>query len=447
MVKEGSCIYAGVLVVLVSLWVGVVGNRAVVSATEPDVAAHYWPQWRGPLGSGVAPLADPPVTWGEEENVRWKVPIPGRGHATPVVWGERVYLLTAVVLGGEVDMARPQQGIAAGEKQAFTVLALDRGDGRVVWQRVVRESVPHEGTHADGTWASGSPATDGTYLFAYFGSHGLYALDLEGQLLWSRDFGDMDTKQGFGEGSSPFLYGDHLVILWDHEGDSFIAALDKGTGAERWRQDRDEEVTWSTPVVVEVDGRPQVVVNGARRMCGYDLASGKLLWEASGMTPNTVSSPVVADGIAYFLSGFQGSALSAIRLPGARGDLDGSAAILWTYDRDTPYVPSPLVYGDGLYFLKGNKAVLTCLDSGSGIPYYGPLRLQGIQGIYASPLGAAERIYIAGLNGAVQVLRRGGEYDLLALNRLDDHFAASPVAVGNELFLRGYRYLYCLAED
>lgn len=439
---------------LTGLWLVHLAVGASVASTDSDALTN-WPQWRGPLATGVGPLADPPVTWSETENVRWKVAIPGRGHATPAVWGDRVYVLSAVPVGTP-DPVAPQseetgrrrfRGVKPNSVLEFTLFALDRSDGSVVWKRVARKVKPHEGTHLDGSWSSGSPITDGERIFAQFGSQGLYAYDWDGELLWSRDLGDMSTRMGFGEGTTPFLYDETLVVLWDHEGESFIVALDKTTGEERWRRERDEHTNWSTPVVVEVGGRPQVIVNATNAIRAYDLETGDSVWQTSGMTANSIPSPVVAAGVAYFLSGFRGANLLAIRLADARGELTAdSDAILWTHDRDTPYVPSPLLYGDELYFIKGNNGILSCLDATSGDTNYGPIRLEGIEGVYASPVGAADRVYIAGRNGAVQVLRRGAEYELLALNHLDDSFDASPVAVGGELFLRG-KNLYCLAQE
>lgn len=442
-----------VSVCFMGLWFVYLTVGASVASTESK-ALNNWPQWRGPLATGVGPLADPPVTWSETENVRWKVSIPGRGHATPAVWENRVYVLSAVPV--ETPDPTTQQSDTPGRRRPgispdsvleFTLFALDRSDGSVVWRRVANRVKPHEGTHPDGSWSSGSPITDGERIFAQFGSQGLYAYDLDGKLLWSRDLGDMSTRMGFGEGTTPFLYDDYLVVLWDHEGEDFIVALDKTTGKERWRRERDEHTTWSTPVVVEVNGRPQVIVNASNAIRAYDLKTGDSVWQTSGMTANSIPSPVVADGVAYFLSGFRGANLLAIRLADAKGELAAdSKAILWTHDRDTPYVPSPLVYGDALYFVKGNKGILSCLNATSGDANYGPIRLEGIEGVHASPIGAADRVYIAGRNGAVQVLRHGAEYELLALNQLEDSFDASPVAVDGELFLRG-QHLYCLAQD
>ncbi len=423
---------------------------APAHAEPPGDAARFWPCWRGPMSTGLAPHGDPPQRWSEQQNIRWKVPIPGSGHATPIVWGDHVYIQTAV----PADVPLPATGAAgpaaAGDAPApgavrFMILALDRGTGKTVWQKTLCAAVPHEGHHSDGTFASASPVTDGQHLFAYFGSRGLYCMDRQGRVQWDRDFGDMTTRRGFGEGSSPALFGDTVVINWDHEGDSFIVALDKRTGDPRWKWARDEVTSWSTPIIVDHQGRPQVVVNATKRVRSYDLASGEMLWECGGQTVNTIPSPVFGGGLVYAMSGFRGNALQAIRLAGARGDVTGSAAVVWTHNEDTPYVPSPLLYGETLYFLKHNQAILSCLDAASGTAFFARQRLDGIDGVYASPVGAAGRVYIAGRNGVTVVLKHGPQFEVLASNTLDEGFDASPAIAGGELYLRGRTHLYCVA--
>jgi outer membrane protein assembly factor BamB len=326
------------------------------------------------------------------------------------------------------------------------VLALRRSDGKVLWERVVRGERPHEGTHPTGTWASASAATDGELVFAHFGSRGLYALDTNGKVVWEKDLGDMTIKLGFGEGSSPALGGDRLFVQWDHEGDSFVVALDRKTGKELWRKRRDEPTSWATPLVVEHGGRAQVVTSATNRVRSYDAATGELLWETPGMTQNAIPTPVHADGLVILTSGFRGNALLAVKLAEARGDLAASPAVAWKLDRDTPYVPSPLLYGDLLYFLKGNNGLLSCFEAKTGERHYGPERLEGVPNVYASLLGADGRVYVTGRDGTTAVIQRGPAFKVLATNTLDDGFDASPVAVDSELYLRGRRFLYRISE-
>ena len=431
---------AGIVIggVAVGLWLGVkeapAGNQA------------YWHQWRGPEATGVSPNGDPPVEWSEDRNIRWKVAIPGKGHASPIVWDQSVFVATAI----PTDRKNPAEGdgqVKPTQMVKFDLLALDRKTGKVLWQRTTREQGPHEGTHGANTWASASPVTDGEHVYAYFGSFGLYCLDMKGNLVWEKDLGDMSVRMKFGEGSSPLLYGNKIVIIWDHQGDSFIVALDKRTGDELWRVPRDEETTWSSPIVVEHGGRRQVITSATNRVRSYDLETGDLLWNGSGVTFNAIPSPVASDGIVYVTSGFRGNVLQAIRIGAAQGDITGSEAIAWELDRDTPYIPSPLLYGDLLYFVKSNNGVLSCLNAKNGKAHYGPLRLEGIEGVYASPVGAANRVYLPSQNGTTMVLRRGPEFKVLARNSLEDGFDASPAVVDKELYLRGRKFLYCVASD
>ncbi len=418
---------------------------------------RYWPQWRGPQASGVAPHGDPPIEWNENKNVRWKTEIPGQGHATPIVWGDTVFVTSAIKTDKQVELepievpqrrrGRRGRSAAPSSTYKFVIFAINRSDGSVHWQQTAREEVPHEGTHQTGSWAANSPVTDGEHVYAYFGSRGLYCYDMQGNLQWERDLGDMIIKRSFGEGSSPVLYGDVIVLNWDHEGDSFIIALDKRTGEELWKVARDESTSWSTPLVVEDNGTPQVVVNATYRTRSYDLATGKTLWECGGMTANAIPSPVTANGIVYVTSGFRGNALQAIRLADTTGDITGATAVIWEYDRDTPYVPSPLLYGDILYFLKHNRGILSAFNASTGEAYYGPERLEGISDVYASPVGAGGRIYIADRDGVTLVIKHGSTFEVLAENVLNDGFNASPAIVDREIYLRGSKSLYCIASD
>jgi outer membrane protein assembly factor BamB len=430
---------AAILLVLLSFVTNSVANSS----------EKYWPQWRGPLATGVAPNANPPMHWSEEKNIRWKIEIPGRGSSSPIVWGDRVYLTTAVPTGKNASPESgdsPRRGIAATDVLQFVLLAISRRDGKIVWQRTVIEALPHEGTHPDGTWASYSPITDGEHIIAYFGSRGIFCYDMQGKLMWQKDLGDMTTRGGFGEGSSPALHGNTLVVNWDHEGDDFIVAFDKRSGRELWRMNRDESTSWATPLVVLHEGKPQVIVNATNRVRSYDLANGKLIWESVGTTANAIPSPVAAEGMVYVTGGFRGSALFAIRLAGAQGDLSNSAAVVWKYNQDTPYVPSPLLYDGKLYFLKVNSGILSCFNAKTGEPHYSRQRLESIANIYASPVGAAGRVYLLSRDGVTMVINNSESFEVLATNKLEDNTDASPALVDSEIYLRGKKFLYCIAE-
>ena len=423
----------------------------VVLASQPVGFEQNWHHWRGPHATGAAVDANPPTTWSETENIRWKIAIPGMGHAAPIIWEDKIFIQTAIeVKTNESEKDdNPFSGFFGGNKEPqykFDLLAINRSDGSILWQKTLREIQPHEGTHGDATYASNSPVTDGEYIYAYFGSRGLYCVDMMGNVKWEKDIGTMYKRNTFGEGSSPVLHGNTLVIVQDHEGDSFITALDKRTGDVLWKTDRDERTTWFSPIVVEQDGKAQIITTGTNRVRSYDLETGKLLWDGDGLTANSIPSPVAAEGFVYLMSGFRGSEFKAVYLAKANGDIRDSGAIAWEHDRDTPYVPSPLLYKDAIYFLKENRGILTAFDIKTGEARYGPKRLQGVSGVYASIVGAGDRVYIAGRNGTVNVIQHGPYFKILAENTLDDSFNASPAIVGSELYLRGAQYLYCIAE-
>ncbi|MCI0683574.1 MAG: PQQ-like beta-propeller repeat protein [Gemmataceae bacterium] len=412
---------------------------------------HAWPQWRGPLATGVAPHAQPPVEWSETKNLRWKIALPGKGHSTPIVWGDRIFLTSAIPYGDSVKprFVRPgaHDNLALTQAHEFAVLAVSRKTGKILWQQTVHKQVPHEAGHVTASMASASPVTDGALVIASFGSYGLYCLDTTGKLLWQKQLGEMHTKHGHGEGSSPVLHGDTVVVNWDHEEQSFLVALDKRTGRQLWRVGRAEDSSWSTPIVVEHGGRAQVIVPGTNRLRGYDLASGAVLWECGGLSSNIVASPVAAGGVVYAGSSYDTRNLLAIRLDGAKGDITGSKHVIWSRRRGCPYVPSPLLYGDVLYTSQHYQGIISRLDVKTGDDRGGPFRLDAVDSLYASPVGAAGRVYITSRDGVTQVLSHGDAVPKsLAVNRLDDTISASAALVGRDLLLRGERWLYCIAE-
>ncbi len=455
-----------------------------------------WHQWRGPDANGLAPRGNPPVEWNEETNIKWKVSVPGAGSATPIVWKDQVFILSAIKTDRtkpaadkaaelpnqpsnstssrsvpvitvsalqensdrQRDRDRGNRGRRGGRRRRgrrsqaptnfykFQVISFDRNTGDIQWQQTAAEVVPHEGHHRDNGFASASPMTDGKNLYASFGSRGIYSYDLAGKFRWKRMLGTMQTRNGFGEGISPVVSGDNLIVLWDHEGDSFLFNLDANTGKTRWKVARDEASAWTTPLIVEQNGQTQVVVNGANRVRSYNLADGELLWECGGQTGNVIPSPVVSNGNVICMSGWRGTAAYAIPLD-ASGDLTDSKDFSWHYGEGTPYVPSPLLYGDQIYFTRRNSAILTVLDAQTGEPILKDKRLSGLNGIYASLVGAADRVYLVGRDGTTLVIKHAPELEILATNKLDDPIDASPAIVGRQMFLRGQQHLYCIAAD
>jgi outer membrane protein assembly factor BamB len=474
----------------------------VVSAQEFDQQKmQNWHQWRGPLATGFAPLGDPPTEWSETKNIKWKVPIPGRGSASPVVWGDHIYVLTAIKtdrpaeptdtartvprvtlvanhsppVGGPLFAPllaqreeRPgdpgQRGEPGGRGfgrggfgrggfgveaptnvHQFVVLCIDRRTGKTVWQRTACEAVPHEGHHQTGSFASASPITDGKYVYASFGSRGIYCYNADGELQWAKDLGDMRTRFSFGEGSSPALWGEVLVVQWDHEGDDFIAALDARTGNEKWRTPRDEPSTWATPLVVEAAGRVQVITSGSNRVRSYDLATGELIWECGGLGSNPIATPIAHEGLAIAMSGHNDPAGVAVPLT-AKGDITGTDEVAWQIEGSTPYVATPVLYDDTLYFVKSRNAILSSVKARTGEPIIDQKRLPDMDTLYSSPVAARGRIYLASREGAAVVVEHAPSLQILATNQLDETIDASPAIVGREMIVRGENHLYCIAE-
>ncbi len=436
-----------------------------------------WPRWRGPEASGSAVKANPPTTWSEKDNehIRWKIEVPGEGSSTPIVVADRVYVSTAVKtarvqenaedddtdaqsesepLEPRRDERRDQQrdrrrrfggGPTPNHYYAFMLLAYDRASGRELWRTSVTEQVPHEAGHSTNTFASSSPVSDGQRLYVSFGSRGVYCLDLNGKLLWQRDLGRMQTRAQFGEGSSPAVHEGTLVVPFDHEGDSFIVALDAKSGQEKWRQPRDERTTWSTPLITEFKGRTQVITNGTNRVRSYDLVNGELIWECGGQAGNPIPSPVRFENDVIVMTGFRGYAIFSIPLD-AVGDITASDTVTWTETDAAPYVPSPVLYKGQLYFLKSNNGILVSRDAKNGELLIEETRLPDVSMIYASPVAAADRIYITGRDGTTVVIRHGRTFEVIAKNKLHDEIDASAAVVDDELFFRGKQHLYCIAE-
>lgn len=415
-----------------------------------------WPHWRGPAGNGFAPAGNPPVEWGADRNIKWVLDIEGKGHATPIIWKGQLITVTSVETdrAGEAPAgaAEGQQGnswmraLTSKKVHKYIVLSVDPLTGKIQWQTTVHEEMPIEATHELGSWASGSPVTDGERIYAYFGSRGLFCLDMQGTVLWSRDFGQMSKRASFGEGSSAAVHKGRVFVLWDHEGDSFIYALDAKTGKDVWVKSRDERTTWTSPRVEIVNGTPQVITAGTRAVRAYDYDTGEIVWQCRGLTENVIPYPVVDNGICYVMSGYRGEALLAIDLAGAKGDITGTNAVVWSLDSGTPYTPSPLLWNGYLYFLRANNGILSCVDVKTHEMVYEGERLEGIGNVYSSPTGAGKQIYIVGQKGVVYTVKAGPGFEVLAKNQFDDEFVSSPAVVGDVLFIRGYDKLYCIGK-
>ena len=395
-------------------------------------AEDYWCAWRGADMNGIAESATPPVKWSESENIKWKAPLAGDGSdSSPVIWEDKLIFLNA------------EQ--AEGDAYQFKVICLNRKDGKQIWEKTVTKTVPHEGHHKDHGHASYTPVTDGKLIWADFGSRGVYCLDMDGNIKWGRDLGQFNIRARFGEGNAPALVGDHLIILKDHEGQSFITALDKDTGETVWKKNRVEITAWTSPLPVEVDGKAQVVVAGTKNTIAYDAESGDTVWRCGGQTANVIPTPVTGLGMVFCTSGFRGAMMQAIKL-GRTGDLTGTDAIAWEAKEDCPYVPSPLLYGDKLYFISGITNKLSCYNAKTGEAFYKAQPLDEINGVYASITGAGGRVYVVGRNGTTYVLKNAESLEIESINKLDDGIDCTPAFYKDEIYLKGKKNLYCIAE-
>ncbi|MCF7957747.1 MAG: PQQ-like beta-propeller repeat protein [Phycisphaerae bacterium] len=454
--KKMSC-----LVIIVTSFIAM-SCITLLAETGPG----YWPKWRGPNDTGSIAAGNPPVSWSETKNIKWKVKFPGKGSSSPIIWGDKIIFQTAVAskaagenTANKASEARPPQdaprrsgrrgggGMSSqvSTEYKFDVVCLNRKTGELLWQRTVTEALPHEGHHRDHGFASFSPVTDGKNIWASFGSRGIHCLDMAGKIIWSKNLVKMRMRAGFGEGNSIALTDKAIIVVSDQEDQSWIHAFNKDNGELLWKNKRDEPTAWATPLAVQVNGKTQIITNATNNVRSYDAQTGDIIWQCTGQTQNVIPSPVVGFEKVFCTSGYRGAALQAIEL-GKTGTLTPSNGISWQATEGTPYVPSPVLYKDKLYICAGNKGVISCYQAQTGTPHFTQQTLEGIQGVYASPVGVADRIYFAGRKGTVVVIKNSDKLEVLATNTLDDGFDASPAIAGDELYLKGNEYLYCIAE-
>ena len=440
-----------------------IATLGLIAATLPLGQAHAnqfeetkpnnWHHWRGPDANGVSTTAKPPLQWSPTNNIQWKTPVEGNGSSTPIIWGNKLFILTAINTG-EVNptLPRPEDqpkrvfGIThPNTSYEFVVLCLDRYTGKVLWRQTATKLIPHEGAHRDNNFASASPTTDGERLYCWFGSAGLFCYDLNGNKLWERNLGKIKMGASLGEGCSPVVHDGKIVIVRDHSRQSSIEVLNAKNGKLLWMVERHEKNAWATPAIVSHSGKIQVITTASGKVRSYDLNSGKVIWKCAGLTGNAIPCPVIEDDTVYCMTGYKGYSLMAIPL-NAKGDITGSDKILWTKRRGTPYVPSPILYDGLLYFTQSNQALLSCVNAKSGKTYIDRTRLKGLTNIYASPVGADGRIYLNDRSGVTLVLKRSRELNVIAKNELGEQIVSSSALAGNQLLIRGRRFLYCISE-
>jgi outer membrane protein assembly factor BamB len=431
----------------------------VLAATAVAVAsvgarAANWPQWRGPGGQGISDEEQIPLEWSSTRNVAWKTPVAGQGHSQPIVWDNRVFLTSDIEGAPAVGHKAPEHRIegeifkhpdslGSDKRHRLNVLAFDLATGKQLWERTAYDGTVFDDRHKRSSYAAATPVTDGTRIYAYFGPEGVYAYDFQGNLVWKTSVGQFPLL-GMGTGTSPLLYKNLLIIQRDENaGDnSFIAALDRATGKEVWRTRRTVEASWSTPVLVDADGRTELVTNGSQLIVGYDPATGRELWRAKGVESNAIHTPLVGRGLVIATAGFPAKRVIAIR-PGGSGDITGTDRIAWQYDKGTAYVVSPILYGDYVY-LVSDKGILTCLDAKTGEVKYDGGRVPVPASFMASPVAVRDRLLLTSIDGDTYVIRAGPTHEVIGTNAVGEPVYASLAVSQGRILVRGASHLFCV---
>jgi outer membrane protein assembly factor BamB len=426
------------------------GSKAAISSN--------WPQWRGPESQGVSTEKNLPTEWSDTKNVLWKTPLPGRGFSQPIIWGNRVFLTTDVEGGTAPATHKPPTHMMGGREfkhpewygvdllHTFKVLCLDRDTGKLLWEKTAYEGTVYDYRHKRGNYAAPTPITDGKYVWAYFGSEGLYCYDFSGKLIWQKSLGPLPTI-GMGVGTSPLLYENTVILQCDeNEGkNSFLTAFDKKTGKEVWRVARPIQVSWTTPVIVKTPQREELITSGNEFLISYDPKTGKELWRTSGLKSHAIATPVVGHGLAILSSGYPAKVITAVKLGGS-GNLDGSDKIAWRYNKGTAYVPSPILYGDYIY-LMSDAGILTCLNAKTGEVVYEGGRVPVATKFYgASPVAFEDKLLLTSDDGDTFVIKAGPKHEVLGTNSLGEPCRTSIAIADGKLFIRGEKHLYCIGK-
>ena len=431
-----------------------VGLLLVVTSFTMTTLSANWPQWRG-TGTGVSQEKNLPTAWNTSQGIKWKTPIAGRGHSSPVVWGNKVFLTTAIegetvpgakavthVVENGKEFLHPDS-VGADRKHAFKVIAVNADTGKIIWQQTAWEGTPYDNRHRKSSYAASTPATDGKMVFAFFGTEGLYAYHMDGKLAWKADLGKLGTV-GMGTGTSPIVFENLVIVQCDEEmgGSSFIVALDKKTGKEVWKVPRKVQVSWATPMLVSNGKRTELVTVGTEAVIAYDPATGKELWQHKGVESNAIPSPVANQEMVFVSAGFPAKIVMAIQLGGS-GDLKETVA--WKYSKGTAYVPSPILYGDYLY-LTTDRGILTCLDAKTGEVKYEGGRIPIPATFTASPVAFDGKILMTSEDGDTFVVKAGPKHEILGTNSIGEPVYASPAIAGQRIFIRGEKHLYAIGK-
>ena len=429
----------------------------VVMCCVPSMRAGQWPQFRGPQSNQLCRDMPLPEVWSPNQNVQWRMPLPGRAWSSPVVWGDRIFITTAVdetleASGSPARAAESGSRIKPTNDYRWEVRCLDIHSGKTLWAKVAAQGKPTMTIHKENTYASETPVTDGKRIFAFFGNNGIYCYDFEGRLCWKKDLGIYPMKSDWGTSSSPLIHNGLVYLQVDNEEQSFLVALEAETGAERWRVSREGKSTWSTPIIWKNSLRTELVAGG-NVLRGYDPLSGDVLWELSVGGGRCSASPTAAGDVLYFGTEKRkdGGFLFAVKA-GANGDITPkpeattSAGVLWSQPDAGVAFASPLVYRGLVYILERNHGGIKCFDAQTGEPVYSE-RLPDAGIFWATPWPGGDRIYCLDVKGTTYVVQAGREFKLIHQNKLNDAFYASCAFTGNAMVLRGEESLYCIRGD
>jgi outer membrane protein assembly factor BamB len=440
--------------------VAVLAACSVFAAAPPG----NWPSFRGPQASGVAEGVNLPDRWNgaSGENILWKTRVPGLSHSSPVVWGDRLYVTTAISSQGDATFKHGLfgEGDASPDRSVhqWKVYCLDARTGKIIWERTAYEGVPKEKRHVKSTYANATPALDGRHVVAFFGSQGLYCFDTDGRLIWKKDVGVLDLgaydapEYEWGTASSPIIYKNMVIVQCDTQKDDFLLSVNIDTGATVWTATRDELPSWGTPTIVSGPTRVELVTNASRVIRGYDPETGKELWRLGGSSQITAPTPVFFEDLIVVASGRRPEAPIFVVRAGAMGDLtlakgtSRSDDVVWSRQQRGPYMPTPLIYGALLYVL-GNQGILDCYELRSGSEVYRQRVAHQGGGFSASPIAADGRIFLPSEDGDIFVVRAGKEFDVLAVNPMGERVMATPALAGGRMFIRGERTVFAIGRQ
>jgi outer membrane protein assembly factor BamB len=415
-----------------------------------------WSQWRGPEGTGLSNETGLPTEWGAGKNIRWSAKLPGQGHSSPIVWGNKVFLTTDIEgetvpgakavehkMGGQV-FVHPDS-VGGNRKHTFKLLCLDRNTGKALWEQTAYQGTVYDNRHRKGSYAAPTPATDGDRVYVWFGGEGdgLYCYDFNGKLIWKTAVGKI-ANVGMGPGSSPVIFENVVILQCDEdEGkNSFIVALDKKTGKEVWKNPRKVQASWSTPLIIKTAQRPELITSGNELVISYDPKTGKELWQAKGHGSNAIPTPLAGHGMVFVYTGFPAKKTMAIKL-GGTGDISDSSNIVWQYEKGTAYVPSSILYGDYIYLMT-DRGILTCLEARTGKKVYEGGRIPVPATFTASPVAFDGKILLTSEDGDTYVIKAGPKHEVLATNSVGEPVYASLAISDGMIFIRGEKNLYCI---